>query len=138
MSQLAEFLYPAPAGRTVGGIVGWWERRRLPYNLIVGGAGLLSLGYVALLQAMVWRNPLEPRVLLLAVAFGVGANVCYALGPLAEVAAERLFRRRLLPVGPALYRMGLTFSVGLALLPSLIASGAAVIYLAGIVLGLIG
>ena len=34
--------------------------------------------------------------------------------------AEKLWGRQLLPVGPALYRVGLTFSVGLALFPTLI------------------
>jgi hypothetical protein len=138
MSELVEFLYPAPAPRTAHGIVRWWERRRLPYNLFVGGAGLLTLGYVLLLETVVWRSPLEPGILLPVVAFGVGANVCYGLGPLVEIAAEKLSGRALLPVGPVLYRMGLTFSVGLALLPSLLATAAAVVYTAGRVLGLIG
>jgi hypothetical protein len=138
MSELVEFLYPAPARRTAGGIVRWWERRRLPFNLFVGGAGLLTLSYVELLEIVVWRSPLEPAVLLPIAAFAVGANVCYALGPMIEIAAEELFGRRLLPVGPALYRMGLTFSVGLALLPSLIATFAAVIYLTATLLGIAG
>ena len=138
MSQLVEFLYPAPARRTAGGIVRWWEHRRLPYNLFVGGAGLLSLGYVGLLQTAVWGSAPGPTLLFPVAAFGVGANVCYALGPLVEIAAEKAFGRRLLPVGPMLYRMGLTFSVGLALLPSLIATAAAVVYTVGRLFGLIG
>lgn len=48
------------------------------------------------------------------------ANVCYLLGPVAETLAYRLLGEDLLPVGPALYRMGLTFSVGLALFPALL------------------
>jgi hypothetical protein len=54
------------------------------------------------------------------VAFGVLANLCYLLGPTVEIALHRIWGRTLLPVGPALFRMGLTFSVGLALLPSLV------------------
>ncbi len=49
MTELTEFLFPAPARRTVGGIVRWWESRRLAYNLFVGGAGLLSLGAINLI-----------------------------------------------------------------------------------------
>lgn len=139
MGQLVEFLYPLPARRTVGGIVRWWERRRLPYNLIVGSAGLVSTGYVALLNVAVWGQPLDLGGLLpLILAFGVGANVCYTLGPVVEAAVERLFRGRVLPVGPVLYRMGLTFSVGLALFPALLATLALVIYTLARLFGLAG
>ena len=63
------------------------------------------------------------RVPLLGVlAFGGMANVCYLLGPAVEIALEKLWGEKLwgetlLPVGPGLSRMGLTFSVGLALFP---------------------
>ena len=43
MSAITEFLYPTPAKRTVGGIVKWWEKRRLAYNVAVGASGLFSL-----------------------------------------------------------------------------------------------
>ena len=54
------------------------------------------------------------------VIFGLLANVFYTAGPVVEILAHKLFGRQVLPVGPALYRMGLTFSVGLALFPLLI------------------
>jgi hypothetical protein len=54
------------------------------------------------------------------VAFGVLANVCYSLGPLVELTLHKLWGRAVLPVGPSLFRMGLTVSVRLALLPILI------------------
>lgn len=123
MNTLADFLFPAPAPRGVGPIVRWWERRRLAFNLAVGAAGTFSLAIVSLI-AHVLPHPagVRPGVPWQAVvAFGVLANVCYLLGPLAESAAHKLWGRSLLPTGPALYRMGLTFSVGLALLPSLLA-----------------
>ncbi len=39
-----------------------------------------------------------------------------------EIAIEKLGGGKVLPTGPVLFRMGLTFSAGLALLPTLIAS----------------
>jgi hypothetical protein len=45
--------------------------------------------------------------------YAIVANVFFCFGPLAECALEMIWRRKLLPVGPALFRMGLTFSVGL-------------------------
>jgi hypothetical protein len=120
MTELTEFLFPAPARRSVGGIVRWWESRRLAYNLFVGGAGLLSLGIMEFVALLPPGLP-GARVPLLGVfAFGVMANVCYLLGPAIEIALQKLWGEKLLPVGPTLFRMGLTFSVGLALFPALL------------------
>ena len=122
MTALTEFLFPAPARRRTVDILRWWEGRRLHYNLIVGGAGVLSL---AMVQLMAWLPPYGHGTLGLpwqpVVVFGVMANVCYTLGPLVEMALSKLWGGRVLPAGPTLFRMGLTFSVGLALLPSLLA-----------------
>lgn len=121
MKALTEFLFPAPAQRKVGSIVGWWERRRLPYNLAVGGAGVISVATAMVVTALPpfahgWGlPPWQPIVL-----FGVLANVCYLMGPAVEILVEKLWRGQILPTGPALYRMGLTFSVGLAFFPLLI------------------
>lgn len=119
MTALTEFLFPAPAPRSVGKIILWWERRRLAYNVAVGAAGLVSLGAVTVVASFMEGTltivPWQPIVV-----FGALANVFYTLGAGIEVLALWVWGRSVLPVGPALYRMGLTFSVGLALLPTLI------------------
>jgi hypothetical protein len=119
MNTLTDFLFPAPAPRTVGKIILWWERRRLAFNAFVGAAGLVSVGAVtvvaSIFEGSVTLVPWQPVVV-----FGALANVCYTLGPCIEVVALKAWGRSVLPVGPGLYRMGLTFSVGLALLPTLI------------------
>ena len=119
MTELTEFLFPAPARRSVSGIVRWWESRRLAYNVFVGGAGLVSLGVVNLI-ALVSGVPTVESQWIVVVAFGVTANLCYLLGPTVEIALQKLWGEKLLPVGPSLFRMGLTFSVGLALFPALL------------------
>ena len=121
MTELTEFLYPAPARRTVGGIVRWWESRRLAYNVLVGGAGLLSLGVVNLITLLPGVPPVTDQWIPV-VVFGVMANLCYWLGPTVEIALQKIWGEKLLPVGPSLFRMGLTFSVGLALFPALLVS----------------
>ncbi len=121
MTELTEFLFPAPARRSVSGIVRWWESRRLAYNVFVGGAGLVSLGVVNLI-ALVSGVPTVESQWIVVVAFGVTANLCYLLGPTVEIALQKLWGEKLLPVGPSLFRMGLTFSVGLALFPALLIS----------------
>lgn len=119
---LADFLYPPPAPRHSWGILKWWESRRLKYNLIVGASGFLSLGAFSLLMSL----PPSPHSLMFTWApiagFGLLANLCYFLGPTVEAAIEKFSRGKILPTGPALFRMGLTFSVGLTLLPTLMAS----------------
>lgn len=113
MTSLVEFLYPTPAPRRPTAIFGWWERRRLVYNVFVAAAGSVSLTAVGVASLV----------------FGVMANVFYLLGPLVEIALDRLWGRDLIPVGPTLYRMGLPFSVGLALLPTLLVPIAIVVHL---------
>ena len=49
--------------------------------------------------------------------------------------AQRLWGERCPPVGPALFRQGLAFSVGLTLLPILLASFAWVARVAGLLFG---
>jgi hypothetical protein len=120
MTSLAEFLFPAPAERSTGGIVRWWESRRLPYNLIVGGTGIFALGGVTILRLLPPGLPDQLPPLGFVALYALAANVCYLLGPVLEIVATRIWGRAVLPVGPALYRMGLTFSVGLTLLPVLI------------------
>lgn len=119
MTSLTDFLFPAPAPRRVSSIIAWWEERRLAYNLILGGTVLLTLGVVNLAMWVApgpfrWV-PWQPVVI-----YGVLANFCYLLGPALEVAIEKLWGGRVLPTGPGLFRMGLTFAVGLTLLPILV------------------
>ena len=121
MTAITKFLFPAPAKRTVGGIVRWWEGRRLVYNVVVGAAGSLSLGAVVLLSALPPYGQILHLSWVPVAIVGVLANVCYMLGPIVEVAIEKVSGGQVLPTGPVLYRMGLTFSAGLVLLPTLIA-----------------
>lgn len=120
MTALTDFLFPLPERRNVTGILRWWESRRVFYNAAVGAAGMVSVCTSLLFSVLpaIGDDLLVPWPAI--VVFGVGANLCYFLGPMAEMAITKLWGDRVLPVGPALFRMGLTFSVGLALLPTLL------------------
>lgn len=119
--SLVDFLYPAPAKRDVPSILSWWEKRRLPYNLMVGAAGLLSTGVVLFFAAIPpFGSALSIQIVVPIAAFGVMANVCYTLGSVIEILVHKIWGPDVLPVGPSLYRIGLTFSVGLALFPALL------------------
>jgi len=48
-------------------------------------------------------------------AYGIAANLFYTLGWAAEIAVERWLKRPVYGLGPALFRHGLVFSIGLTL-----------------------
>lgn len=112
---LVRLLYPAPAERRTGAILKWWEKRRLPYNLIVGASGLATLGINTLVHGI------PSGTLMAVVAVGVFANVAYTLGSVAEITVNNLWGKKVLPIGPVLFRQGVLFSVGLTfVLPMII------------------
>lgn len=120
MALLGEVLFPpAELRRTKGAMLKWWESRRGIYNVCVGAAGLVTLG-VAYAISLV--PPHVPRQFAWQpiVAYAVLANVCYTFGWGIEVALQRIMGRRAPNIGPALFRQGLAFSVGLTLLPIII------------------
>ena len=123
MSALIRFLYPLPTSeRTASQLLKWWERRRLPYNLAVGAAGLTSLAVVDLLGMLPPHpHPFQVPVVGI-VVYGVLANVCFTGGWLIDSALALAWKDEVRPAGPALFRQGLIFSVGLTLLPIVVAT----------------
>ena len=118
MSALTQLLFPAPAEvRSTASILRWWESRRLKYNAIVGATGLVTM---VALQVIALTPPMSldlPIVWPAIVAYGVFANLFYSLGFVTEAAMQRLWGEDTPRVGPALFRQGLVFSVGLTLFP---------------------
>jgi len=98
-------------------VIGWWESRRPVFNLCVGGAGLLSLGTVALLQSLPPHPGTFPFPWTGVVVYGVLANAGYTLGPATDLVLRRLLGDRAPAVAPALFRYGFVFSLGLTVLP---------------------
>jgi hypothetical protein len=129
MSAVTRFFFRSPytPDPTTWSVIEWWESRRLPYNLAVGMAGLISLcaiGLVSLLHGERLLPPWQPIV-----AYAVAANVCYSAGPLADLYIVKRWGTEYAPVGAALFRYGFVFSVGLTLLPLPLAVVAAIVKL---------
>lgn len=122
MPGLVQVLFPdPPLVRTPLRLLRWWESRRLTYNLVVGGAGLVTLGVLTALSAL--PGPMHgafSHVGPLVVLYALAANVCYSAGWAVESFVQRWLKRETYGLGPALYRHGLVFSVGLTLLPTVI------------------
>jgi hypothetical protein len=118
VSALTRLLFPAPAEvRSTASIFRWWESRRLTFNVIVGAAGLVTLAatnLIALLPPLsMHMGVFLPGIVL----YGFLANVFYSLGFVTEAAMQRAWHDETPRVGPALFRQGLIFSVGLTLFP---------------------
>jgi len=103
-------------------IVLWWEARRIPYNLIVGGIGLCSL--VSFFIAITGSGALEPGedavepIALFAAPFLI--NFAYTGGWVLEVMAHLSGGRKARPMGPRLLKLGTAFSLGVVCFPALI------------------
>jgi hypothetical protein len=118
VSALTRLLFPAPAEvRSTASIFRWWESRRLEFNAIVGAAGVVTIGAIKLIALMPPISENLPIFWPVIIAYGVFANLFYSLGFLTEAAMQRLWGDDTPRVGPALFRQGLVFSVGLTLFP---------------------
>ena len=130
---LQKLLFEPTLVRSPLRVVQWWESRRLTYNAIVGGAGLFTLTYATAWMQVLEPHPIEWRALLIgSAAYGISANVCYTMGWVAENLVERWMQRPVYGLGPALFRYGLVFSIGLSLLPSVLITVAGI---AGLLFG---
>ena len=122
MALLGEVLFPpADYRRTTTSLLNWWESRRATYNLIVGSAGVVTLVVIRLIS---WMPPGVPVFFdwRPVAAYGLLANLCYTFGWGIEATAQRIWGEKCPPFGPALFRQGVAFSVGLTLLPIVLVS----------------
>jgi hypothetical protein len=79
--------------------IGWWEARRIPFNLIVGIAGLLScimIGVVGVGSLFLFNSdfgsPGSPLgSIFLFVIYGIAANILFTGGWVAEMIIQKLW-----------------------------------------------
>jgi len=111
-------------------IIGWWEARRIPYNLIVGCAGILTcltLLVIAVASFELFHSdfglPDPPLFAVFGVIFyGIAANACYTGGWIAELIFRRVFPGEYDQWATSSFFLGLLFSVLLTLLPAILVS----------------
>ena len=132
--MLQRLLFEPTLVRSPLRLVQWWESRRLTYNAIVGITGLGTLVYVNALELALgngwlvapWGGPGSGARMMGIAVYAVAANVCYTFGWVVENLAERWLKRPVYGLGPALFRHGLVFSIGLTLIPAVVVTIAAI------------
>lgn len=102
-------------------IIGWWESRRLFYNVVVGLTGLVSLVFLRFLcmNHIFNASALGGVLIMLWGAFCVAimANVCYTAGCICDSFARHFWKDKAESFGPILFSLGLIFSLLVVALP---------------------
>lgn len=126
INRFREWMFTVRDGeRSAGEIILWWELRRIPYNLIVGTTGLISLSlfyfFISRTNALKpGEDAVEPIALL---AAPVVMNICYTAGWVVEGFLDKAHSDEDEVLGPNLLRSGLKLSLFVVILPSLFWGG---------------
>jgi hypothetical protein len=117
----------APLGNARA-VIGWWESRRIPFNLIVGSAGILTcivVGVVGLGAEILFNSefglPNPPGFAVVGIIFyGIMANICFTCGWIVELVVRELWPSEADRFAILTFFLGLVFSVLLTLAPAVV------------------
>jgi hypothetical protein len=112
------------------GAVLWWELRRIPYNLVIGGYGIACLlvffwGITTSGELRPGEDAVEPLALFAAPFI---ANVCYTAGWVVELFTHLLIGPSP-QIGTFLFKLGLGFSLFVISIPAIIWASIGVFHL---------
>jgi hypothetical protein len=105
--------------------IGWWETRRVPYNLIVGGAGILTCVVISIFAAVGmlvfgadFGSPLSGLIGIL--IYGIMATICFTFGWVAELVVWKAWPQQVDRFAIESFSLGLVVSVLLTLTPGIL------------------
>lgn len=103
-------------------IILWWELRRIPFNILIGIIGFISLIllYIFVDASVTGHSSediIEPFAIFLA-PFAI--NFCYTLGWFVEITFGRIWKNDEPKLASKLLRFGTGISLAIVLLPTLI------------------
>jgi hypothetical protein len=108
-------------------MIDWWESRRIPFNLIVGAAGVLTCIIVSVVgvgSSILFDKDIAPDPPLFAifgvVIYGIMANICYTGGWIAELVVRRIWPYEADRFATLSFSTGLAFSLLLTLAPGIV------------------
>jgi len=113
---------------TTTAVIGWWESRRIPFNLIVGSAGIASCMVCLIVGAASWIffqsdfGLPDPPIfgVIAAFAYGFMANVCFTGGWLIELLIRHIWPVESDQFAISSFSLGVIFSVLLTLTPGIL------------------
>jgi hypothetical protein len=119
---------------TTKDLIGWWEARRVPFNLIVGTAGILTcivIGVVALGKEILFDGQFDfpdPPIFVLVGIFlyALCANICFTAGCLVELIVRKIWPGQADRFATLSLSFGLIFSVLLTLAPGILTGAAGI------------
>jgi hypothetical protein len=131
---------PATSARET---IGWWEARRISFNLIVGSAGIISCIVVSVLglgSSLLFNSdfglPGSPGLALFGVFFyGIVANVCFTGGWIVELILRKIWPSEADRFSTLSFSLGMRFSVLLTLTPGIVIGAAGFFKLVGHLIG---
>ena len=108
--------------------IGWWEARRVPWNLIVGCAGLVTCTSVfiyAIAADILFGKDIglpDPPIfgVFMVLFYAIGANVCYTGGWICELLVAKLWPQEADQFARRSFAAGLIFSVFVTLIPGVL------------------
>lgn len=114
-------------------IIGWWEARRLIFNLIIGATGTITciaILAIAVISDYVFGIPVgmpDPPIFAFAgiIIYGVMANVCYTGGWVTELIVKKTWPDQSEQFGALSFTLGLVFAVIITLSPIALLGAAA-------------
>jgi hypothetical protein len=123
--------------------IGWWEARRVPFNLIVGSAGVVSVAIVSVvsLGAYFLFNsdfglPDPPLFAVISVMlYAVVVNICYTGGWIVELLIRSVWPEQADRFATLSLSLGLTLTILVTLLPGIVVGVAGIFGLAGHLIG---
>jgi hypothetical protein len=126
-------------------VIGWWETRRIPYNLIVGSAGILTCIAIAIvgMGSYIFFDsdfglPDPPLFAIFGVIlYGILANVCFTGGWVAELIVQRIWPEEANRFATTSFSLGLILSVLLTLTPAILVGVAGIFRLVSHFLGMV-
>lgn len=134
--QFWRWLFSTPdVQRSAFDVLGWWELRRIPYNLIVGLVGFISLiiFFISIVSTGILEAG-EDAVEPLAIIFApIAINILYCAGWIVENILRFIWPSRRHLFGPFLFKLGLGFSLFAVTFPATFWSGYRLLQLCGII-----
>ena len=123
LTNIYKWMFSIPENHiTTKDIVVWWELRRIPYNIIVGVLGGLSLilffffiSHAGHLKP--GEDAIEPMALIIAPFL---INIGYTAGWFLEVILRKILKIENTGLGISILKFGILFSILVIFLPSII------------------